>query len=52
MLRLYDGLRITSLTNGAAKMEAYMQKSEIRSIPLTSCKNQLKIDLKKTLNLR
>jgi hypothetical protein len=44
MPKIYVGDKTASLANDAGKTDVHMQKTEIRSLSLVLCKNQLRID--------
>ena len=42
--RIYNGAKIASSISGAGKLDSYMQKNEIRTLPNTIHKDKLKMD--------
>ena len=42
--RIYNGAKIASSINGVGKLDSYMQKNEIRTLPKTVHKDKLKVD--------
>ena len=42
--RIYNGEKTASSISGARKMDSYMSKNEIRTLPNTTHKNKLKMD--------
>ena len=42
--RIYSGAKTASSINGAGKLDSYVQKSVIRTLPNTIHKDKLKID--------
>ena len=43
-VRIYNGAKITSSISGIGKLDRYMQKNEIRTLPNTIHKDKLKMD--------
>lgn len=43
-LRIHNGERIVSLTNGIGKLDTYVQKNAIGFLPYITCKYQLKMN--------
>ena len=48
--RIYNGEKTVSSISGAGKLDSYMEKNEIRTLPNTIHKNKLKMD--RDLNVR
>jgi hypothetical protein len=44
VLKTYDGAKTASSENVTGKLDIYMQKTETKSMILTLCKYQLKVD--------
>ena len=42
--RIYNGEKAASSISGAGKMESYLYKNEMRTLPNTIHKNKLKMD--------
>ena len=42
--RIYNGAKTASSINGARKLDSYIWKSEIRTLPNTTHKDKLKIN--------
>jgi len=42
--RIYNGAKTATSVSGAGKMDSYMQKNEIRTLPQTIHKDKLKVD--------
>ena len=42
--RIYNGAKTASAVSGAWKLDSYVQKNEIRSLPNTVHKDKLKMD--------